>query len=83
MNSTCPVCGKGEYVDQHTWCRVSHLACVAALKGRDENYHKALVKRKQEAALYGDKAEWEGLSVALSLWTARAEEGGTGAKDPC
>ena len=28
MSDTCPVCGKGEYVDEHTWCHVSHFACV-------------------------------------------------------
>jgi len=49
----------------------------AALAERDrrlEGFRLSIVRRKQEAALYGDSAEWEGLSIALGIfddWRAR------------
>jgi len=52
----------------------------AALAERErmlDTIRATIVARKQEAALYGDKAEWEGLSVALRViddLRARAEE---------
>jgi len=83
MSDTCPVCGKGEYVDEHTWCHVSHLACVGSqreesllMKARYQECEYAL------AALIDQRDAWadvhrldlaENLGLRRFLDDAKAE----------
>jgi len=48
--------------------RIAALEAVVSERDKMlEGLRLSIVRRKQEAALYGDSAEWEGLAVALGL----------------